>query len=244
MSRARLIFEQQWLHALVLGMLLLGVAWASGTESVRAGRLWGVPTLLWLWLAVGLAVLHQLYVWFCWRTELHLALLSRMLGSGGFTAYAVLFATLGIARVIAVFCLAISNRNTLPVNIIAPRVLAVVALIPTIYLFYSVQRYFGFKRAFGIDHFDASYRSLPLVRQGIFRYTRNGMYTFGFLLLWVPALWHASAAALCAALFNHCYIWVHYYATEQPDMRRIYCEVKESICASAMRRPETGMHDG
>jgi hypothetical protein len=85
-----------------------------------------------------------------------------------------------------------------------------------------VKRYFGLTRAFGIDHFDAFYRSLPFVRKGIFRFTRNGMYVYGFLILWVPALWFASLAALSVALFNHLYIWVHYFATELPDIRRIY----------------------
>ena len=28
--------------------------------------------------------------------------------------------------------------------------------------------------------------------------------------------------ALAVALFQHAYIWVHYYCTEKPDMRRIY----------------------
>ena len=67
-----------------------------------------------------------------------------------------------------------------------------------------------------------SYRSSSFVRKGIFRFTRNGMYVYGFLLLWVPALWFASLAALAVALFNHLYIWVHYFATERPDMERIY----------------------
>ena len=62
---------------------------------------------------------------------------------------------------------------------------------------------------------------LPILK-GIFRFTRNGMYVYGFLILWVPALWWASVAALTAALFNHLYIWVHYFATEKPDMARIY----------------------
>jgi len=77
-------------------------------------------------------------------------------------------------------------------------------------------------RALGIDHFDPAWRSAPFVRQGIFRFTRNGMYVYGFLLMWVPGLWWGSAAALAVALFNHLYIWVHYYATELPDMARIY----------------------
>ena len=31
-----------------------------------------------------------------------------------------------------------------------------------------------------------------------------------------------SLAALAAALFQHAYIWVHYYCTEAPDMDLIY----------------------
>jgi len=143
-------------------------------------------------------------------------------GNLGFPLYAAGFSVLGIARVVVVFILAIANRDALAVNLTALRVIALVAAIPTIYLFYSVKRYFGFKRALGIDHFDPSYRSIPFVRKGIFRFTSNGMYTYGFLLLWIPAMWYASPAALCAALFNHLYIWVHYYTTEKPDMGFIY----------------------
>jgi hypothetical protein len=34
----------------------------------------------------------------------------------------------------------------------------------------------------------------------------------------------ALLAARCIALFNHMYVWVHYYTTEYPDMLRIYPE--------------------
>jgi len=151
-----------------------------------------------------------------------------MFGSRGFDVYAVGFSILGIARVAAVLILALSNRDTLHVDLRVLRAVAVIAAIPAAYLFYSVKRYFSFKRAFGIDHFDTAYRSLPFVRKGIFRFTRNGMYVFGFCVLWVPGLWFASAAALFVALFNHLYIWVHYYSTELPDMRRIYGESRVS----------------
>lgn len=217
-----MIFEKQWLHAVLLALLVLGVSWTAGAEPVRHGELWGISSLAWLWIAVGLAVAHQVYVWFCWRMQLHLSLLSRKFGQSAFGLYAAGFALLGTARVAAVFVLAVANRDTLAGDSTVLRVLALVVLLPALYLFYSVKRYFTFTRALGVDHFDPAYRSAPLVRQGIFRFTRNGMYVFGFLLLWVPALWLASAAALCAALFNHAYIWIHYYSTERPDMRRIY----------------------
>lgn len=216
------MFEWQWLHAVTLSALLVGVAGATGMETVRSGELWRVETVRWLWMAVVIAVAHQVLVWFCWRTELHASLLTRVLGGQAFSVYAILFSILGIARVAVVFLLAISNRDSLQINTAVPRVLAAIVAVPAAYLFYSVIRYFGFRRAFGIDHFEESCRSMPLVRKGIFRWTRNGMYVYGFLVLWVPALWFSSAAAMAAALFNHLYIWVHYYATELPDMRRIY----------------------
>ena len=93
---------------------------------------------------------------------------------------------------------------------------------PAMYMMYSVKHFFTFRRAFGIDHFDASYRAAPLVRQGIFRWTPNAMYVFGFCALWIPAFLFQSVAALVVATFSHAYIWVHYHATEKPDMRRIY----------------------
>ncbi len=217
------IFEKQWLHLLILAGLITGLVLLSASDSFQAGSLWDVGTMIWFWLAVAIAIAHQVFVWFCWRTQLHLSLLTRILGDNGFTFYAVLFSILGIARVVVVFILAIANRNTIAVDMPVLKISAVMVAVPAVYLFYSVKRYFGFKRAFGIDHFDASYRSVPFVKSGIFRFTSNGMYTFGFFLLWVPGLWCGSVAALGVALFNHLYIWVHYYSTELPDIKKIYC---------------------
>ncbi len=228
MSQTQLIFEKQWLHALLLAALLAGMVLVTGYDGVRTGRLWGVTTPVWLWLAVGLGITHQIYVWFCWRIQLHASWLTRTFGNLGFPLYAVGFSILGLLRVIVVFIVAISNRDTLPANAIALKTIAIIVLVPAAYLFYSVKRYFGFKRAFGIDHFDSAYRSMPFERRGIFRFTRNGMYIYGFLILWVPAFWWASLAALSIAIFNHLYIWVHYFATELPDIQRIYGETRST----------------
>ena len=222
MLQFQFIFEKQWLHLLALTGLITGLVMLGTLDNIQAGSLWDVSTIIWLRLAVAIAIAHQVLVWFCWRTQLHWSLLTRLLGDTGFTVYAVLFSILGIARVAVVFILAIANRNTAPVDLAVLRILALLTAIPAVYLFYSVRRYFGFKRAFGADHFDPSYRAVPFVRKGIFRFTNNGMYTFGFFLLWVPGLWYGSIAALAVALFNHLYIWVHYYATELPDIKRIY----------------------
>ena len=100
--------------------------------------------------------------------------------------------------------------------------LAIVLLLPSLYTAWSVQRYFGFARAAGGDHFRRRYREMPLVTRGAFAWTPNAMYTFGFLGLWAIALLARSHAGLVAALFQHAYIWVHYACTEQPDMELLY----------------------
>ena len=116
----------------------------------------------------------------------------------------------------------VANRDTLDANHLVLKGVALLIALPAVYLFYSVSRYFGYRRALGIDHFDESYRDKPFVRRGIFRFTRNGMYTFGLAALWIPGLVYASKAGLLSAAFSHLYIWVHYFCTERPDMQRIY----------------------
>jgi hypothetical protein len=104
-------------------------------------------------------------------------------------------------------------------------VLAGILFIPAAYGMYSVLRYFGIDRAYGIDHFEPeNYRNKPFVKRGLFKYTKNAMYKFVFLALWAIGLVFLSQAALLAAAFNHLYIWVHFYFTEMPDIQYIYGE--------------------
>jgi protein-S-isoprenylcysteine O-methyltransferase Ste14 len=124
--------------------------------------------------------------------------------------------------------LAAANAGTLPLHPAAAVALSLLLALPVIYLFHSLRTYFGFKRAFGIDHFDPSYRSRALVRKGIFRYTPNGMYVAGLLILWIPGLLLRSQAALAVAVFSHLFIWGHYFCTEKPDMEYIYGSPEES----------------
>ena len=44
MSRSRLIFEKQWLHALLLGTLLAGLCRSAASKVFLDGELWGVST--------------------------------------------------------------------------------------------------------------------------------------------------------------------------------------------------------
>ncbi len=221
-NTARTLLEGQLAHLILLGVLLWGLQRASRVTGFWQGELWDIPTSTWVYLSVGVAIVHQVYVWLCWRVEIHSSLLTRVLGARAFTVYASVFAVLIVLRPILLTLLALSNRGTVH---LAPGIIAsltVLLAMPLLYLFWSVHRYFGFQRAAGLDHFDASIRTQPFVEQGIFTYTRNAMYVFGFLLLWIPAILWSSVAALFVALFSHLYIWVHFYCTERPDMRHIY----------------------
>src|SRR5262245_12003944 len=96
------IFEGQWLHATGLLVLLGACAWAAQLPNVRQGSLWGLTTIYWYWIAILTAVLHQVYVWLCWRSELYGKRLTRILGSHAFQAFAVGFALIGLFRVLSV----------------------------------------------------------------------------------------------------------------------------------------------
>ncbi len=175
-----------------------------------------------MWLSTGAAVAHQCYVWFAWRTELHCQLFTRRLGNRAFQVYTALFILLLFLRFVLIFLLGYANRGNLPVYPLIRWGVAGLILLPVAWTGYSIKRYFPLKRVLGIDHFDPAYRSLGLVRKGIFRYTSNAMYLYVALMFWIPALVFASKAALIAAFFNHAYLWVHYFTVEKPDISRIY----------------------
>lgn len=218
------IVQHQLAHLAILIILLFGIySYAQTDPELLAGELFGVSTTIWFWLAIASPIVHQIYVLVCWRAELYHKSISSRFGARGFRLYKIGFAVLILSRLVTIVFLAYSNKDTLPINETLAYIIAAVLFIPAAYLFYSVKKYFGMDRAFGIDHFyPEQFLNESFIKKGIFKYTANGMYIYGFLILYVPGLLLQSKAALLAALFNHLYIWVHYYFTELPDIRKIY----------------------
>jgi hypothetical protein len=217
-----MMFARQGFHVLLLILLLLGVNLLA-TGSILTGELWGIDTETWLWIAVAVPVLHQLIVAFLWRAELYHRQMTAWFGDQAFPVFKAIFTVLFIGRPLSLILLGISNASTLKVSPALAYTLAILLFIPFAYTMYSVYYYFGIDRAYGEDHFKPGlYKKKPFVRQGMFQYTDNAMYKFGFLILWVIALVTLSEAALLVAAFNHLYIWVHYYCTELPDIQHIY----------------------
>jgi hypothetical protein len=221
------VFEKQAQHYLLLAVLLLGVDFLAKGD-VLAGQLWGISSQTWLWIAITIPVLHQVSVALLWRAELYYHKMTKWFGDEAFSVFRIIFTILFVGRPITLILLGISNRGTLPLNPFVAYALALLLFLPFAYTMYSVFHYFGVDRAYGIDHFDPSYRHKPFVKQGMFKYTDNAMYKFGFLILWAIALVFLSKAALLVAAFSHIYIWVHFYCTELPDIKHIYgAQVKE-----------------
>jgi hypothetical protein len=216
------LLEKQGWHFLILAVLLVCVILLSQIEGMHTGTILGVGTATWLWISIFIPVAHQVMVGLGWRAQLHYQWMTRIFGKRDFLVFSVFFMVLFLSRPISTVILAISNAETYPLNVSLRVIISVILFVPVAYLMYSIVKYFGFKRAMGIDHFDSAYRKSPMVTEGIFKFTGNAMYTFGFFLLWIPGIIWASKAALLSAAFSHLYIWVHYFTIEKPDMKVIY----------------------
>ena len=219
----RNIFKYQIWHFLIaFALAILIKLFIVDLNGVKDGELLGMETSLWFWLAIFIPIIHQFYVVFVWRLELYKQTFTLRLGvKKAFKLYSIGFSVLFVSRLILIIFLAVSNKNTLQINPIIVYIIVALIVPLVIFLFYSVKKYFTIDRAYGIDHFDKNY-NIPYVKKGIFKYTNNGMYVFGLMILYLPGLLLFSKAAIVVAVFNHIFIWAHYYFTELPDMKEIY----------------------
>ena len=201
----------QTLHFSCLSFLLV-IVWVGWTYFDQ-------PFPLVFWIAVAIPVVHQVFVWLAWRLELQSSVTSNAIG---FQGYVVYFFLLFSARFVSLFVLAWLDSGSLKLHIVPLSIVTTILTLTGLYAIYSVKRYFGMVRASGADHFEQRYRQLPMVKEGIFRFTNNGMYIYAFLLFWAIAIGFNSTGAVIVAAFSHAYIWIHFYATEKPDMEYLY----------------------
>ena len=214
-------FAGQLQHGLFLACLIPGAVYLA--RPAFDGTLWlGVADRVWFRSALCVAIAHQFIGWFVLRSQLLFALFSRLFGGRDLLVWGAIFFPFFVMRPVLTLAVGLSDAGSMG----GPRWLQIglglLLLIPFAYTGWSVRKYFGVARALGADHFRKAYRLMPLVRHGMFRYSPNAMYLFGFLAFWSIALFTGSRAALIAALFQHAYIWVHMYCTEEPDMRVLY----------------------
>ncbi len=159
----------------------------------------GINAKNWFLFSMMTPLLHQGYVWLCWRSELCWKTISRTIG---FKGYVLIFFIIAILRFFSVgLCFADYGTWYTP-GWIAWSV-SVLIFIPFIYTIYSVKKYFGFTRAIGIDHFDPSYKDKPFERRGIFKWTPNAMYVFTIPIFFGFAISTGSKAMFVFAVYTY-----------------------------------------
>ena len=205
-----------------LTVLLAIGAFSLLEDPDTAPRLLGLTSAGWAKLSIWLAVAHQILVAFVFRMQLHRNLLTRLFGDRDMRIWAAMFMPLLLARPLTVLMTGWADEGSLGIHRGLELVIGTGLLAVAIWAMHSVIVYFTIPRALGGDHFRDSFAAMPLVNQGAFRFTSNAMYGVVFLGLWGIALLFGSWNALVLALFQHCYIWVHMYCTERPDMDWIY----------------------
>lgn len=220
-SRLNDILEGQPQH-LGLALLLTVGAVSLLQTSPDAPTLVGLTAVGWAVLSIELALFHQWLVAIVFRLQLHLDLMHRLFGRRDMKVWAGMFMPLLIARPLTV--LMTGWADTVPITGFrgVEVTVGIVLILTAIWAMHSVIVHFTIPRALGGDHFRDSFAMRDLVREGAFRYTSNAMYGVVFLGLWGIALLFGSWNALVVAFFQHCYIWVHMYCTEKPDMEWIY----------------------
>ena len=178
----------------------------------------GISALVWFMIAMSIPLVHQTYVWICWRSELCWKLISSTIG---FKGYVILFFILMISRLSAIVLCFVDYGSLYTPGWFA-WILAIIIFIPGAYTMYSVKKYFGFLRAAGADHFDPKYRYMPFERRGIFTWTPNAMYVFAIGIPFAFATATGSQSMFIVAIYTYISIWLHYFCTEKEDFKIIY----------------------
>ena len=178
----------------------------------------GISSLGWFMFAMSIPLIHQAYVWICWRSELCWKSISNTIG---FKGYIILFFILMISRLSAIVLCFVDYGSLYTPGWFA-WILAIIIFIPGAYTMYSVKKYFGFLRAAGADHFDTKYRDMPFERRGIFTWTPNAMYVFGIGIPFALATATGSQSMFIVAIYTYISIWLHYFCTEKEDFKIIY----------------------
>ena len=178
----------------------------------------GISALSWFVIAMCMPLIHQIYVWICWRSELCWQSISNTIG---FKGYIIFFFILIISRLSAIVLCFLDYGSLYTPGWFAWS-LAIPIFILGAYTMYSVKKYFGFLRAAGADHFDSKYRNMPFERRGIFRWTPNAMYIFAIGIPFGFAIATGSQSMFIVAIYTYVSIWLHYFCTEKEDFKIIY----------------------
>lgn len=193
-STWRDMLEGQPQHLGLIVFLLLG-ATPLLVAAPDGQRYLGLTAQTWAITSIGLAILHQVIVAFVFRAELHRNLVTRLHGKADLAIWTRMFLPLLAARPITILFTGLADDVPIGTPQWLNIGLGAIFVAVAIYGMHSVLTCFTIRRAVGGDHFREEIASLPLVTDGIFKYTSNAMYGPIFLGLW--------ALPYCATVGTH-----------------------------------------
>ena len=208
--------HQVWHLGGTIFMFYIGVQFVDLKNNTNI--FFSIRAYEWFMVSMSIPLIHQAYVWMCWRSELCWKLISNTIG---FKGYIIIFFILIISRLSAIVLCFVDYGSLYKPGWLT-WILALILFIPGVYTMYSVKKYFGFLRAAGADHFDSKYRDLPFENRGIFKWTPNAMYVFAIGIPFSFAVATGSQSMFVVAIYTYISIWLHYFCTEKPDFAVIY----------------------
>jgi hypothetical protein len=224
-NRLGRFFERQLWQLSILAALFTSFYFAYDLFAVPPGQWLGLSTREWYLTATITPIIHQIYIWLCWRGELYFKALSRVFGKHAYQVFSLGFGLLIATRFFAIVAVCFADYQSLNISAPVRYPLAFLLHLPALYAFYSVVRYFGITRLPGEDHFKPEeYRDRPFVKRGMYKYSANVMYVYAGLIFWALAVFCASRGGLLASLYMYATVWTHYFCTEKPDIRYIYAK--------------------
>ena len=216
-NKLNFFFKNQILHlGGIIILFYIGVQFIDLKSNTNT--FFGISALSWFMIAMSIPLVHQAYVWICWRSELCWKAISNTIG---FKGYRVLFFILILSRLSAIV-LCFVDYGSLYTPGWFVWILSIIIFIPGAYTIYSIKKYFGFLRAAGADHFDPKYKDMPFEKRGIFKWTPNAMYVFAIGIPFAFATATGSQSMFIVAIYTYISIWLHYFCTEKEDFKVIY----------------------
>ena len=216
-NKLRFFFRHQiWHLGGTILLFYIGVQMVDLENNTNAFL--GISVLNWFMIAMSVPLIHQAYVWICWRSELCWQSISNTIG---FKGYIIIFFTLIISRLSAIILCFVDYGSLYKPGLLA-WILSIILFIPGVYTMYSVKKYFGFLRAAGADHFDPKYKDMPFEKRGIFKWSPNAMYVFAIGIPFAFAVATGSQSMFVVAIYTYISIWLHYFCTEKEDFKVIY----------------------
>ena len=216
-NKLKFFFKHQIWH--LGGTILLFYIGAQLVDlDANTNTFLGISALNWFMIAMSVPIIHQAYVWICWRSELCWQSISNTIR---FKGYVIIFFILIISRLSAIV-LCFIDYGSLYKPELWTWILSIILFIPGAYTMYSVKKYFGFLRAAGEDHFDPKYKDMPFEKRGIFKWSPNAMYVFGIGIPFAFAVATGSQSMFIVAIYTYISIWLHYFCTEKEDFKVIY----------------------